>query len=308
MDTVAPTAPTNLTTSNYGANSFTLSWSAATDNLGIANYEVFRNGASCGVTSATSLVITGLDLTTLYNMTVRARDVGGNVSAPSATKPVWLDLTAPTQPGTPSLSIPYRVVWTASTDNSSVTAYEVLRNGVLLATVTTPWADLPSLIGLDSQITVRARDTAGNWSALSSALAISTQTATASMGLAGANSGPNYVTLTWKAASDGLTAASYNIYEGTVMKGSTRELTYIDLAPSTTGNLTYKVRAVNAAGVESTAEATATVTVPTTYSDDADHDGIPGSVEDLLGTGTTPTDIASRDTTNALQVKLHRPN
>lgn len=306
MDTVAPGSPTNLTTSNHGANSFTLSWSASTDNFGVANYEVFRNGVSCGVTSATSLVIIGLDLTTLYSMTVRARDVSGNASVASVIKPVWLDITLPTQPGTPTFSAPYRVAWAASADNSFVTAYEILNNGVLLATSTTPWADLPSLLGVASQISVRARDTAGNRSVLSPTLILATQSAPASMALAAANSSPVHVTLVWKAAFDGFEAASYNIYEGTTFKGSTRELTFIDTAPSAPGNLTYRVKPVNATGVESTAEATAVVAVPAGYADDSDQDRIPDTVENLLGTGVGP--VASFDTTNVLQVTLHRPN
>ncbi len=312
MDTVAPTAPTNLALSGHTATAFTLSWSASTDNLGVADYEVFRNGASVGTTTGTSLVVSGLNLTTLYNMTVRARDVGGNVSPSSVTKPVWLDITKPSAPGTPQFSTPFHLTWAAATDNGGVTGYEVSLNGTVLALTTENFLDntslLGAILGANGPVTVKARDIVPNWSDPSPALTISTQSATASMGLAAANSGPTHVTLSWKAANDGLNAASYNIYEGTTLKGTTRELSYIDTAPSSTGNLTYKVRAVNAAGVESTAEATIVVAVPTGYTDDADHDGIPDTVESLLGTGTGTTDVASRDTTNTLLVKLHRPN
>lgn len=308
MDTVAPTAPTNLASSGHTATAFTLSWSASADNFGVADYEVFRNGVSVGTMTGTSLVVSGLNLATLYNMTVRARDVGGNVSALSATKPVWLDVTKPSAPGTPQFSAPFHLTWAAATDNGGVTGYEVSLNGTVLALTTENLLDHASLLGANGSVTVKARDIVPNWSDASPALTISSQSATTSMGLAAANSGPTHVTLSWKATNDGLNAASYNIYEGTTFKGATRELSFVDTAPSSTGNLTYKVRAVNAAGVESTAEATVVVAVPSSYTDDADHDGIPDAVEGLLGTGTGPTDVASRDTTNTLLVKLHRPN
>ncbi len=84
-DTQAPSVPTGLVSSNITASSFTVSWAASTDNVGVASYEVLVNGASRGTVNhpATSLTITGLAAGT-YAVTVRARDAAGNVSAASA--------------------------------------------------------------------------------------------------------------------------------------------------------------------------------------------------------------------------------
>jgi hypothetical protein len=309
MDTLAPTEPTNLATSGHTTNAFTLSWTASTDNFGVADYEVFKNGVSVGTTSGTSLAVSGLNLTTLYNMTVRARDVTGNLSPLSGTKAVWVDVTKPSAPGTPQLSAPYHLSWPPSTDNGGVTGYEVSFNGAVLALTTDNFLDHAALLGASGPVTVKARDIASNWSDPSPTLTISSQSATTSMGFAAANSGPMHVTLAWKAPNDGLTVASYNIYRdgaSPVFRGQTTELGFVDTGLPSSGNVTYRIRTVNAAGVESSSEATVTLSVPATFPGDTDSDGIPDAVETALGITLSTT--VTRDSANALLVKLHRPN
>jgi chitodextrinase len=74
----APSVPAGLASSNITQTSFTLSWTASTDNVGVTGYEVFRNGVSVGTPTGTSLSVTGLTCATTYPMTVRARDAAGN--------------------------------------------------------------------------------------------------------------------------------------------------------------------------------------------------------------------------------------
>jgi len=83
-DNQAPTAPTALVSSNLGSKSFTLSWAASTDNVGVASYEVFRGTTSCGTSTNAALAVSGLDPSTTYSMTVIARDAAGNTSMASA--------------------------------------------------------------------------------------------------------------------------------------------------------------------------------------------------------------------------------
>ena len=80
-DTQAPSVPSGLSASNVTSSSLTLSWTAATDNVGVTGYEVFRNGASISTPSGTSASVTGLAASTAYSLTVRARDAAGNWSA-----------------------------------------------------------------------------------------------------------------------------------------------------------------------------------------------------------------------------------
>jgi subtilisin family serine protease len=84
-DTEAPTAPTNLASANITTGSFTLSWSASSDNEGVAGYDVFQNGAAIGSTANTSYNVNGLSSATTYSYYVKAKDAAGNVSAASNT-------------------------------------------------------------------------------------------------------------------------------------------------------------------------------------------------------------------------------
>ncbi|MBY8879422.1 cellulose binding domain-containing protein [Streptomyces sp. PLK6-54] len=83
-DTQAPTVPGGLTVTGTTASSASLSWSPASDNVGVTGYNVYRGGQLAGSATGTSFTDTGLSASTAYTYTVAARDAAGNVSAPSA--------------------------------------------------------------------------------------------------------------------------------------------------------------------------------------------------------------------------------
>ncbi len=83
-DTQAPSVPSGLSSASISQTSFTLNWSAASDNVGVTGYEVFRNGSSIGTPTSTSFNVSGLSASTAYSMTVRARDAAGNWSSQSS--------------------------------------------------------------------------------------------------------------------------------------------------------------------------------------------------------------------------------
>lgn len=82
-DTEAPTAPTNLTVSNPTLSTIDLNWSAATDNVSVAAYDIYIDGVNSTSTVNTTITITGLAADTEYCFTVYARDSALNTSAPS---------------------------------------------------------------------------------------------------------------------------------------------------------------------------------------------------------------------------------
>lgn len=87
-DTTAPSTPGQPTASTVTATGATLTWTPATDNVGVASYDVLRStgtGAATvvGTTSGTSYNATGLTANTSYTFSVRARDAAGNTSAAS---------------------------------------------------------------------------------------------------------------------------------------------------------------------------------------------------------------------------------
>jgi len=79
-DTQAPTAPVNLTSSNLTSNSFTLSWTASTDNVGVTGYDVYQDGVKINPSTitGTSYNVTGLTANTTYAYFVKAKDAAGN--------------------------------------------------------------------------------------------------------------------------------------------------------------------------------------------------------------------------------------
>ncbi|HWB35764.1 MAG TPA: DUF4832 domain-containing protein, partial [Rugosimonospora sp.] len=92
---------------------------------------------------------------------------GGDTTAP----------TAPTGLASPSqTSASIGLTWTASTDNTGVTGYRVMRNGSQVATTTTTsYTDVGLAAATAYTYTVTAFDAAGNVSAASAPLTVSTQ-------------------------------------------------------------------------------------------------------------------------------------
>ena len=83
-DTLAPSVPTNLSASAVSFTQINLSWTASSDNVGVAGYKVFRNGTQIATTGGTTYPDTGLSASTTYTYTVSAYDAAGNNSAKSA--------------------------------------------------------------------------------------------------------------------------------------------------------------------------------------------------------------------------------
>ncbi|MET7776925.1 glycoside hydrolase family 18 chitinase [Streptomyces mirabilis] len=69
-----PSAPGTPTASAITDTSVKLSWSAATDDKGIKNYDVLRGGTKVATVTTTSYTDTGLTAGTDYSYTVQARD------------------------------------------------------------------------------------------------------------------------------------------------------------------------------------------------------------------------------------------
>jgi hypothetical protein len=81
-DTVAPSVPVSLTTSNVTTNSLALTWRKATDNQEVLGYDIYKDGVFVACTIDTTWKMSGLT-TTPTQITVKARDFDGNLSAAS---------------------------------------------------------------------------------------------------------------------------------------------------------------------------------------------------------------------------------
>jgi chitodextrinase len=192
-DTQPPTAPSNLGATAFSGNRIDLSWTAATDNVGVTGYLIERcTGGGCsnfaqiaapagtGTTFSDPTVSSGIS----YSYQVRATDAAGNLgpysNVASATTPApdTQPATAPsglTATGVSNAQI--NLSWTASTDNVAVTGYLIERctgSGCLNFTqvgTTTGTGTTYSDSGLATSTTysyqIRATDAAGNLSGYS---------------------------------------------------------------------------------------------------------------------------------------------
>ncbi len=186
-DTTAPSVPIGLAASNVTQTSLTLSWSSSTDNVGVTGYDLYQGAILFSTVSGTSANVTGLTASSTYSYTVRAKDLAGNVSAASTALSVTtlaaVDATAPSVPtGLAASNVTQTSLtlsWSSSTDNVGVTGYDVYQGATLFSTVTGTSANVTGLTASSTySYTVRAKDLAGNVSAASAALAVTTSAST----------------------------------------------------------------------------------------------------------------------------------
>ena len=108
-DTTPPSAPGTVSASAVSSSEIDLSWAAASDNVGVTGYQVFRcQGSGCtsfaqvGTASGTTFNDTGLAAVTSYSYQVRAVDAAGNQgpfsNTASATTQAQPDTSPPSTP------------------------------------------------------------------------------------------------------------------------------------------------------------------------------------------------------------------
>ncbi|MBK5491251.1 lytic polysaccharide monooxygenase [Bacillus sp. TH17] len=188
-DTEAPTRPSGLQVVKTTSNSVELNWKPATDNVGVKEYQVLRNGEVINTVAGTSVVDKKLSPNTDYTYTVKAVDAVGNISKESEALVIKTtvekpDTEAPTQPkGLHSMGITANTVdlmWSPSEDNIDVDHYIVYREiaGVTkeIGTVnTTSFMDKNLQVNTTYKYVVTAVDTAGNESMKSDILTVTTK-------------------------------------------------------------------------------------------------------------------------------------
>ncbi|MGW6458266.1 glycosyl hydrolase family 18 protein, partial [Streptomyces sp. NPDC055078] len=92
-DPTPPSAPGNLRTTAKTASTVSLAWNASTDNVGVAAYDIHRNGTRVKTVEApaTTATVDGLSPATAYTFTVTARDTADNSSPASNALAVTTD-------------------------------------------------------------------------------------------------------------------------------------------------------------------------------------------------------------------------
>jgi chitinase len=108
----APSAPGTPTASAVTDTSVNLSWSAATDDKGIKNYDILRDGTKVATVTTTSYTNTGLTAGTDYSYTVQARDTADQTGPVSGAVAVHTTGGTTTPPATGSaVKLGYLTEW-----------------------------------------------------------------------------------------------------------------------------------------------------------------------------------------------------
>ena len=182
-DTEPPTAPSDLSAAATSATHIDLTWTAATDNVGVTGYQVERcQGTGCstfaqiGTPTATNFADSGLTAGTTYQYRVRATDAAGNTSDYSAVASATTQTTSDLEPPTVTMTAPANgatvtgpavTVTADASDNVGVTSVQFLLDG---ATLGAPATTAPYSITWDTTtatngahtLSARASDAAGN--------------------------------------------------------------------------------------------------------------------------------------------------
>ena len=297
-DTQPPTAPSGLDASAVSATQINLTWTAATDNVGVTQYRIERcQGAGCSVfteiatSTGTSYSDTGRSPATSYSYRVRAQDAALNLgpysTTATATTPAAPDTQPPTAPSGLDASAvsatQINLTWTAATDNVGVAQYRIERcQGAgcsvftEIATSTgTSYSDTGRSPATSYSYRVRAQDAAlnlGPYSNTATAItpaAPDTQPPTAPSGLDASAVSATQINLTWTAATDNVGVTRYRIErcQGAGCSVFTEIATstgtsYSDTGRSPATSYSYRVRAQDAALNLGPYSTTATATTP----------------------------------------------
>ncbi|HUC86818.1 MAG TPA: fibronectin type III domain-containing protein, partial [Candidatus Saccharimonadales bacterium] len=313
-DTQPPTVPQGLSATATSSAQVSLKWDASTDNVGVTEYKVYRNGSSTAlatITAPTTSTVSYTDATvsadTAYSYQVTALDAAGNQSAKSTsvsvTTPKAADHTPPSIPtglhSTATTINSISLAWNASTDNtggSGVAGYHLYRNGTLVASPTgTTYTNTGLAADTSYSYSVSAYDHAANGSQASAAVSVKTKAVTppsTPTGLTATAANSAQVNLKWNASTDNVSIVSYKIYRdgsttalATITAPTSSTVTYQDAAVSANTTYSYQVAAVNALGTEGTKSASASVTTP--KAPDKTPPSVPTGLKSTAQTTTT---------------------
>ncbi len=261
IDDETPTAPTNLA-AEATETSIVLSWTASSDNVGVAGYTIYLDGDSIETVSQTNFNITGLSSGTEYTLAVQAFDAVGNKSAKAeittSTNQI-IDDEAPTVPtnfAAEASETNIALSWTASTDNVGVAGYIIYLDGDSIETVSQTNFNITGLSsGTGYTLAVQAFDAAGNKSvkteiASSTNQTIDDEAPTTPTNLA-AEAAETSIALSWTTSTDNIGVEAYIIYldSDSIATVTDTNFTLTELIPGT--EYTFSVEAIDEVGNKS---------------------------------------------------------
>jgi hypothetical protein len=330
-DSTPPSAPGTLTGTG-GLTSAQLNWGAATDNVGVARYDVYR-GTTAGFTPSAANRIaqpTGLSYTDTvaagtYYYKVAAEDAVGNVGPTTNELSLQVgDTSAPSAPGTLTATGAIgraNLSWGAATDNVGVVRYNVHRgttsgftpsaaNRIAQPTGTT-YQDNTAAGTYFYKVTAEdAAGNVGNASNEASATVLTDTTAPSAPGGLAAGVTGSTANLTWSAATDDVAVVRYNVHRGTTAGFTPSAANRIAQPTGTSysdtglaiGTYYYKVTAEDAAGNVGGASNEVSASVA-----DATAPSAPsGLAANVAGSTVNLTWTAATDNVGVVRYNVHR--
>ena len=181
------------------------------------------------------------------------------------------DTQAPTAPSgltasnTTQTSV--NLAWSASTDNTAVTGYEVFNGATKISTVTTTNYQVTGLTAATAYtFTVKAKDAANNISSASNSVLITTltppdtQAPTAPSSLTASNTTQTSVNLAWSASTDNVAVTGYDVFNGATKISTVTTTNYQVTGLTAATAYAFTVKAKDAAGNTSTASNSVAIT------------------------------------------------
>ena len=311
-DTEAPSVPAEVKATDVTETTAKLTWSEATDNVGVAGYNVYVNEAKVNDTlvTGTEYSLTDLTAATEYSVTVTAVDAAENESAKSEavifTTEAEKDTEAPTAPtevkATEVTETTAKVTWSEATDNVGVVGYNVYLNETKVndTLVTgTEYALTELTEATEYAVRVTAVDAAENESARSEAATFTTlkkeepkdtEAPSVPTAVVAADITQTTAKVTWDASTDNVGVAGYNVYVNEAkVNASPVTVTEYDLTGLTEATeYTVRVTAVDAAENESArSEAVTFTTLEAEEETDTEAPTAPAEVKATEVTETT---------------------
>lgn len=183
------------------------------------------------------------------------------------------DTTAPTAPtlaSTGTTQTSTNLEWNGATDNIAITSYDVYRGTTFIgSTVTLNFAVTGLSASTSYYFTVIAKDAAGNTSAASNEVFITTlspvidTTAPSAPILSVSGTTASATNLAWSGSTDNVGVTGYDVYQNSTLIGSTASVSYNVSGLSASTTYTFSVKAKDAAGNVSVSSNTVSVTTLT---------------------------------------------
>ncbi len=277
-DKTPPSTPAVPTISTVSGTGVTLQWNPSTDNVGVAGYNVYRDGALVATTANSPWADSGLTPGLTYTYQLSAFDAQGNTSGESgALQVLTVDTNPPTVPtnlaitGVTPTSV--SLSWSPSTSPGGVGGYRVLKGNspsslTIIANVTgTTYTDTFATPSTTYYYAVESYNPMGVSSAPSAPVTIVTSTIQAPTAFKATSVTSTSISLSWKAAA-GTGTTGYRILKGTsptglqIVQASVPGTTYTDTSVGPNTTYYYEIETVATMGYTSVPTPMLTVATP----------------------------------------------